>query len=154
MDTYRDYLDVYRHLHTAAKTKPSDTTAPGVVTNLNSTSHTAGVTSPDPTVSFTWTRASDNYSGISGYGLFISTGGPGLPSQTEDIGDVNARGRDAGIHGRGMLDLRSRLETDPTDEGHFLDTLKAVGGNKTKAAEKLGIPRITLRRKAEKYGLG
>ena len=67
-----------------------DTTPPGVVTSLNSPSHTAGVASPDPTVFFTWNRASDNYSGIAGYGLFISTGGPGLPSAVMDIGDVTS----------------------------------------------------------------
>jgi len=67
-----------------------DSTDPQTVTNLNSTSHTAGVSSPDPTVTFTWTRAYDNLSGIQGYGLFISTGGPGSPSADLDIGDVTS----------------------------------------------------------------
>ncbi|HOX25878.1 MAG TPA: FlgD immunoglobulin-like domain containing protein [Candidatus Krumholzibacteria bacterium] len=65
-----------------------DTTPPGVVTNLNSTDHTAGVASPDPTVRMVWTRASDNLSGIAGYGLYIASGGPGMPSAVQDIGDV------------------------------------------------------------------
>jgi hypothetical protein len=67
-----------------------DTTPPGVVTALNSPSHTAGVASPDPTVFMTWNRASDNYSGIAGYGLFIASGAPGLPSAVMDIGDVTS----------------------------------------------------------------
>jgi len=67
-----------------------DTTPPGTVTNLTSTSHTAGVASPDPTVSMTWTRASDNMSGIAGYGLFIAAGSPGMPSAVQDIGDVTS----------------------------------------------------------------
>ncbi len=67
-----------------------DATAPGLVANLHSTDHTAGLESPDPTVSMAWTRASDNLSGIAGYGLFVAVGGPGLPSAVQDIGDVTS----------------------------------------------------------------
>ena len=65
-----------------------DNTAPGVVTSLGSGSHTAGVASPDPTVYMLWNRAPDNLSGIAGYGLFIASGSPGIPSAVMDIGDV------------------------------------------------------------------
>ncbi len=64
-----------------------DTTAPGVVTSLSSSSHSSGVSSPDPTVRFTWNRAYDDYSGIQGYGWSI-TSSPARPAATMDIGDV------------------------------------------------------------------
>ncbi len=65
-----------------------DNTAPGVVTSLGSGSHTAGVASPDPTVYMLWNRAPDNLSGIAGYGLFIASNSPGIPSAVMDIGDL------------------------------------------------------------------
>ncbi len=64
-----------------------DVAAPAVVTGLTSPSHTVSVSSPDPTITFTWTRASDDFSGVAGYGIFISSG-HGTPSAEQDIGDV------------------------------------------------------------------
>jgi hypothetical protein len=85
-----------------------DTQAPGAVTGLNSTSHTAGVSSPDPTVTFAWTAASDNYSGIAGYGLAISAGGVVMPSQVMDIGDLTT------------------YTTDPLSPGTYYFSIRAV----------------------------
>lgn len=65
-----------------------DTTAPGAVTNLASPSHAINVASPDNTPTFNWTAATDNYSGIAGYGLYVSTGAAGVPSTVQDIGNV------------------------------------------------------------------
>ncbi|HPF14345.1 MAG TPA: S8 family serine peptidase, partial [Planctomycetota bacterium] len=64
-----------------------DGTQPGAVTNLTSPSHTAGQWSSDPTIQWTWTAASDNLSGIQGYGIFETTA-PNAPSNILDIGAV------------------------------------------------------------------
>ena len=41
---------------------------------------------------------------------------------------------------------------DEVERRHILRVLKAVGGNKTTAAEVLGFDRRTLYRKLERYG--
>ncbi len=66
-----------------------DTQAPAGVTNLTSTSHSTSGDSPDPTIDFSWTTASDDASGIEGYGIYLSSA-PGLPSNVLDIGDVTS----------------------------------------------------------------
>jgi DNA-binding NtrC family response regulator len=38
--------------------------------------------------------------------------------------------------------------------GAILKALRESGGNKTKAAEKLGVPKTTLYNKMKKYGIG
>lgn len=64
-----------------------DALAPSTVTNLVSTSHTIGVASPDPTITFTWTRADDDWSGPDGYS--VRTGFTAvLPDAIQDIEDV------------------------------------------------------------------
>jgi hypothetical protein len=65
-----------------------DSTAPGAVTNLTSPSHPISTPSPDPTITYTWTAATDDYSGIAGYGISITTAGPALPSAVQDFGAV------------------------------------------------------------------
>ena len=57
-----------------------DTVEPNAATNLTSSTHTAGVWSNDPNVTFNWTAASDTHSGISGYGIFTSFSNPGSPT--------------------------------------------------------------------------
>ena len=84
-----------------------DTTAPGVVSSLNSSSHSSGVPSPDPTVRFTWTRATDNYSGIQGYGLSITTSGGARPSAVMDIGDVTSYTTDSLAPGTYYFNIRA-----------------------------------------------
>lgn len=51
---------------------------PGVVTNLTS-SHAIGSESPDRTVEFFWTNATDDLSGVAGYIITLSTAPPALP---------------------------------------------------------------------------
>jgi serine protease AprX len=46
-----------------------DGTPPALVGNLHSTSHTVNVWSNDPTIDFAWNVATDNLSGIQGYGV-------------------------------------------------------------------------------------
>ncbi len=65
-----------------------DVAAPGAVSNLTSPSHSIGTPSPDPTITYTWTAAADEYSGIAGYGISITTSGPAIPSAVQDIGAV------------------------------------------------------------------
>ncbi|QDV06000.1 Bacillopeptidase F precursor [Planctomycetes bacterium Poly30] len=62
-----------------------DGTMPGAVSNLTSPSHAVNQWSNDPTVTWTWTAASDSLSGIQGYGIFESTSA-GSPGATLDIG--------------------------------------------------------------------
>jgi hypothetical protein len=63
-----------------------DVANPSAPTSLTS-SHAVGSDSPDPTVQFNWTRAADDASGVSGYGITIA-GTAGLPSAVKDINDV------------------------------------------------------------------
>ncbi len=79
----------------AAEVNPSvaivvDGTEPGAVSNLTSTSHTPSVWSNDPTVDMTWTAASDDRSGVQGYGTFISGTATGSPGAVLDIGAVTS----------------------------------------------------------------
>lgn len=64
-----------------------DVLPPPFVTSLTSTSHSLFVSSPDPTITFTWTRADDDWSGPSGYSVRI-TETLGIPDTTQDIADV------------------------------------------------------------------
>jgi DNA-binding NtrC family response regulator len=50
------------------------------------------------------------------------------------------------------LDLRSRVEA--YERGLLVDALRAAGGNRSEAARRLGIGRVTLYEKLQKYGLG
>ncbi len=65
-----------------------DLAPPGAVSGLASETHPIGVASANPYVSMFWNRAPDDMSGIAGYGLYVSVGGPGMPSSVMDIGDV------------------------------------------------------------------
>ena len=57
---------------------------------MDSTSHTAGVASSNPTVDFSWSAATDTGSGIAGYGIYTTTNSPGMPGATLDIGAVTS----------------------------------------------------------------
>ncbi|MEM8712674.1 MAG: S8 family serine peptidase, partial [Planctomycetota bacterium] len=66
-----------------------DGTDPSLVTNLRSTSHSVGVWSNDPTITWTWGAATDALSGLQGYGIF-ETNSASQPGTTLDIGPVLA----------------------------------------------------------------
>jgi hypothetical protein len=65
-----------------------DTTGPGTVTALTSPDHPLVGDSPDATPTFTWTRATDSFSGVVGYSVSVTAGAPAMPDQTQDIGNV------------------------------------------------------------------
>jgi len=67
-----------------------DATAPGTVTGLTSTSHVPSTPSPDATATFTWTRPTDDWSGVSGYSVSLTPDTFALPNTTQDIGDVTS----------------------------------------------------------------
>ena len=69
-----------------------DSTAPGLPTALGSSTHTAGAWSTNPNITYTWTAATDNLSGVDGYGIFTSSGAPGAPSNVKDINAVTSYG--------------------------------------------------------------
>jgi hypothetical protein len=66
-----------------------DGTPPSLPTNLQSSTHTPNVWTNDTTITYTWTAATDNLSGIDGYGTFTSTT-PGAPGPTKDIEQVTS----------------------------------------------------------------
>ena len=66
-----------------------DLTQPGVVGSLTSSSHSVGVPSSNPTVDWSWSAASDNLSGIDGYGIYTASSA-GSPSYTKDIEEVTS----------------------------------------------------------------
>lgn len=67
-----------------------DATPPGAVTGLTSPSHSVGGSSPDPTADFTWIRPADDASGVGGYGISITTGGPSIPAAVQNLGNVTS----------------------------------------------------------------
>jgi len=67
-----------------------DAESPGLATNLISPSHPIGSASNDPTVSFTWNRATDDASGVEGYGMRAATGGYEMPAAVQRIADVTS----------------------------------------------------------------
>jgi hypothetical protein len=66
-----------------------DGTQPGTVTNLHSTTHTANVWSNDTSITWAWTAATDNLSGIDGYGVY-TTAAANLPGATKDVEQVTS----------------------------------------------------------------
>jgi hypothetical protein len=63
-----------------------DGTEPGLVSNLHSTSHTINVWSNDDTIDFDWNAATDNLSGIDGYGVGMGTSvASAAPSNVKDM---------------------------------------------------------------------
>ncbi len=64
-----------------------DVSAPGLVTGLASPSHPIGSPSSDSTPTFTWTRATDDASGIDGYSVRLEHTAQ-APDTVQDIDDV------------------------------------------------------------------
>jgi hypothetical protein len=65
-----------------------DGTPPPVPTNLTSTTHTPGVWSNNPNISFSWSQPADNISGMAGYSWSLTNGLATLPDTVMDIGVV------------------------------------------------------------------
>lgn len=64
---------------------------PAMVTDLGSSSHAiADPASPDARIRYTWTRAEDDASGVSGYSILWGVSPITLPDETEEIGDVTS----------------------------------------------------------------
>jgi subtilisin family serine protease len=64
-----------------------DGTEPGAVSALASSSHTAGVWSNNPNITWTWNAATDALSGLQGYGIYETTS-CSIPGKILDIGAV------------------------------------------------------------------
>ncbi|MFT4540313.1 MAG: hypothetical protein ACI835_002763 [Planctomycetota bacterium] len=67
-----------------------DGTAPNLPTSVGSSTHSAGVWSNNPNITYTWNAATDSLSGLAGYGIWLSTSAPGAPSDTQDLGTVTS----------------------------------------------------------------
>ena len=65
-----------------------DLAPPSMVSGLASTSHVTTGDSPDPTIDFTWSRPSDDASGVAGYAVLVSSGGPAMPPASMSIANV------------------------------------------------------------------
>ena len=65
-----------------------DSTAPGLPTSLGSSTHSTGTWSTNPNITYTWTAATDNLSGVDGYGIYTTYGSPAIPGAAKDIGAV------------------------------------------------------------------
>ncbi len=66
-----------------------DDTPPPLPTNLQSTTHTPNVWTNDTSITYTWSQAADNVSGVDGYGVFTNLSA-GLPSASKDIEQVTS----------------------------------------------------------------
>ncbi|QDU69748.1 S8 family serine peptidase [Engelhardtia mirabilis] len=67
-----------------------DTVDPATVTGLVSTSHLTGTWTNDAEIDVQWIPATDAHSGVAGYGVFWSNGGPNAPSNVQDLGAVTS----------------------------------------------------------------
>jgi hypothetical protein len=110
-----------------------DTVEPALVTNLTSTSHTTGVWSNDPTLVMTWTAATDDRSGVSGYSRSLTTLLPGLPDTIQDIGAVTTDSLSVGTGGGRLYNIRTRdnagnwSATAPSAGPYMIDLAAPVG---------------------------
>jgi ELWxxDGT repeat protein len=68
----------------------ADAVSPGAPSSLTSTSHPVGDPSSNPAVTFTWSPAPDDVSGVGGYSWSLSQSGPALPDTTAEIGRVTS----------------------------------------------------------------
>ncbi|MDF7808726.1 sigma-54 dependent transcriptional regulator [Pontiellaceae bacterium B12219] len=69
-----------------------------------------------------------------------------------DVGDVPAQVCEKALGG-GSIQLDAELTVDEMEKRMVIQALEKTGGNRTKAAEKLGISRRTLHRKLNQYGI-
>ncbi len=69
-----------------------------------------------------------------------------------DIADIPAQVREK-ASGGGEVKIDAELTVDEMEKRMIIQALDKTGGNRTKAAEKLGISRRTLHRKLNEYGI-
>ena len=74
--------------------------------------------------------------------------------KTLDISDIPAQVREKISDGGGEVKVDAELTVDEMEKRMIIQALEKTGGNRTKAAEKLGISRRTLHRKLNQYELG
>jgi len=70
-----------------------------------------------------------------------------------DVKDIPAQVRET-TAGGGEVRIDAGLTVDEMEKRMIIQALEKTGGNRTKAAEQLGISRRTLHRKLNQYGLG
>ena len=70
-----------------------------------------------------------------------------------DVKDIPAQVREA-VSGGGEVRVDADLTVDEMEKRMIIQALEKTGGNRTRAAEKLGISRRTLHRKLNQYGIG
>ena len=70
-----------------------------------------------------------------------------------DVSDIPSQVREE-IGGQQELKINAELTVDQMEKQMVVQALEKTNGNRTKAAEKLGISRRTLHRKLNQYGLG
>jgi hypothetical protein len=100
-----------------------DGTAPGSVSALTSSSHTAGVWSNNPNITWTWTAATDALSGLQGYGIY-EVGSCSIPSKILDIGAVTTYTGgpySSGLWGR-SFNIRSVDNADNWEANYVCDS--------------------------------
>ena len=83
-----------------------DGTQPGLVSLLDSPTHPAGVWRNISNVTYNWMAATDNLSGIDGYGLFTSSSPGGEPSTIKDIEEATSHS-DTLVEGSWYFKIRS-----------------------------------------------
>ncbi|MEQ1893707.1 MAG: S8 family serine peptidase [Planctomycetota bacterium] len=66
-----------------------DGTPPTAATNLRSTTHTAGLWSNDPTITYAWTAATDALAGLDGYGISTASSAT-RPGEVKDLESVTS----------------------------------------------------------------
>lgn len=66
-----------------------DRELPTAPTSLTSSSHPVGCDLPDATVELSWTRATDDASGVAGYGWRFTLGSAAMPDATQDINNTD-----------------------------------------------------------------
>ncbi|MBN2684687.1 MAG: sigma-54-dependent Fis family transcriptional regulator [Pontiellaceae bacterium] len=69
-----------------------------------------------------------------------------------DVQDIPAQVREQ-VSGGGEIRMDADLTVDEMEKRMIIQTLEKTNGNRTRAAEKLGISRRTLHRKLNQYGL-
>ena len=74
-------------------------------------------------------------------------------SKVLDVSDIPSQVREK-ASGGGEVKVDTELTVDEMEKRMVIQALEKTGGNRTKAAEKLGISRRTLHRKLNQYGIG